>query len=87
MVGDLLEWESEMASKLDEIEKAALSLPVAERAQLVTRLVASLGDECDAEIELAWVDEAERRYRDAVDEPTAVEPAADAFRRARGALR
>jgi putative addiction module component (TIGR02574 family) len=76
-----------MASKLDEIEKAALNLPVAERAQLVTRLVASLGEEGDAEIELAWVEEAERRYQEAVEDPSVVEPATAAFQRARDALR
>jgi len=76
-----------MASKLDEIEKAALNLPVAERAQLVTRLVASLGEEGDAEIELAWIEEAERRYQEAVEDPSVAEPAAAAFQRARDALR
>ena len=76
-----------MASKLDEIEKAALSLPVAERAQLVARLVASLGEMGDAEIEVAWVEEAERRYEQAVEDPSVVEPAAAAFQRARDALR
>ena len=81
------ELETDMASKLDEIEKAALSLPEAERAQLVTRLVASLGDECDTETELTRVEEAERRYHEAVEDPSAVEPAAAAFQRARDALR
>jgi len=64
-----------MATKLEEIEKAALNLPAAERAQLVTRLVASLGEGADAEIELAWVEEAERRYQEALKDPPAVEPA------------
>ena len=81
------ELEIDMAPKLDEIEKAALNLPVAERAQLVTRLVASLGEEGDAELELAWVEEAERRYQEAVEDPSGVEPAAAAFQRARDALR
>jgi putative addiction module component (TIGR02574 family) len=76
-----------MGTKLEEIEQAALNLPAAERAQLVTRLVASLGEEVDAEIELAWVDEAERRYQEAVKDPSAVEPASAAFQRARDALR
>lgn len=76
-----------MASKLDEIEEAALTLPVAERAQLVTRLVASLGEEGDAELELAWVEEAERRYQEAIKDPSVIEPASVAFQRARDALR
>lgn len=81
------ELEIDMASKLEDIEKAALNLPMAERAQLVTRLVASLGEETDAELELAWVEEAERRYQEAVKDPSAVEPASAAFQRARDALR
>ena len=76
-----------MASKLDDIEKAALSLPVTERALLVTRLVATLGEEGDAELELAWAEEAERRYQEAINDPSAVEPASVAFQRARDALR
>lgn len=76
-----------MAPKLEDIEKAALNLPMAERARLVTRLVASLGEETDTEIELAWVEEAERRYQETVDDPSAVEPASVAFQRARDALR
>jgi hypothetical protein len=78
--------EIDMASKLEDIEKAALNLPVAERAQLVTCLVASLGEEADAELELAWVEEAERRNQEAVKDPSAVEPASAAFQRARDAL-
>ena len=81
------ELEIDMASKLEDIEKAALDLPAAERAQLVTRLAASLGEETDAELELAWVDEAERRYQEAVKDPSAVEAASVAFQRARDALR
>ena len=76
-----------MATKLEEIEQAALSLSAAERAELVTRLVASLGEEAEAEIELAWIDEAERRYQEALKDPSAVEPASVAFQRARDALR
>lgn len=76
-----------MATKLEEIEKAALDLPAPDRAQLVVRLVASLGEDADGEIELAWVDEADRRYQEAVDDPSVVEPASAAFQRARDALR
>jgi len=76
-----------MASKLDEVERAALNLPVAERAQLVTRLVATLDRETDEAVELAWIEEAERRYQEVLDDPAAAEPAASAFQRARDAIR
>jgi hypothetical protein len=82
-----VEQESDMGSKLDEVEAAALSLPVLERAKLVTRLLASLDDRSDEDIELAWIEEAERRYQEAVQDPATVEPAAVAFQRARDALR
>jgi hypothetical protein len=36
-----------MASKLKDVEEAALKLPVKERARLVTRLVDSLDGEVD----------------------------------------
>jgi putative addiction module component (TIGR02574 family) len=76
-----------MGSKLDELEAEALRLPTAERARLVSRLVASLDEQTDEEIELAWIEEAERRYREFCENPAAAEPPAEAFQRARDALR
>jgi putative addiction module component (TIGR02574 family) len=76
-----------MASKLEDVEQAALDLPVKERARLVTRLVASLEADVDEEVELAWAEETERRYQEALGDPSATEPAAQAFQRARDALR
>ena len=76
-----------MASKLDDLETEALSLPVAERARLVSRLVASLDQDADEDVELAWIEEAERRYQEVRDDPAVAEPAAAAFQRARDALR
>jgi len=76
-----------MTSKIDELEAEALRLSVAERARLVSRLVATLDQHADEEIELAWIDEAERRYQEVVASPTVAEPAAAAFQRARDALR
>lgn len=51
-----------MASKLDELEAEALSLPVADRARLVSRLLASLDEQVDEDVDLAWIEEAGRRY-------------------------
>ena len=48
-----------MVSALDELEAAALSLPMAERARLAERLIASLDE--DSEIEEAWAAEVRRR--------------------------
>ena len=79
--------EVNMASKVDELAAQALSLPVAERARLVSRLLASLDEQSDEDIEVAWVEEAERRYQEVRNDAAAVESAAAAFQRARDALR
>jgi putative addiction module component (TIGR02574 family) len=74
-------------SRVDEIEAEALNLPVADRARLVSRLVASLDEQSDEDVELAWIEEAERRYQEVRNDPAVAEPAAVAFQRARDALR
>ncbi len=51
-----------MSMTIDELEAAALELSVEERARLAERLMASIG--ADDDIELAWVEEAERRYEE-----------------------
>ena len=76
-----------MPSKFDELETEALSLSVAERARLVSRLLASLDQQADEEVELAWIEEAERRYQEIRKDPAIAEPAAAALQRARDALR
>ena len=76
-----------MPSKFDELETEALSLSVAERARLVSRLLASLDQQPDEEVELAWIEEAERRYQEIRKDPAIAEPAAAALQRARDALR
>jgi putative addiction module component (TIGR02574 family) len=43
----------------DQLEAAVLQLPASERARLAERLIASLDE--DAELELEWRTEAERR--------------------------
>ena len=76
-----------MASKPKDVEQAALDPSMPERARLVTRLVASLEGEADEDVELAWAEETERRYQEALADPSSVEPAPQAFQRARDALR
>ena len=48
-----------MSSNVEVLEAEVLQLPVAERARLVERLIASL--DADPEIEEAWAAEVERR--------------------------
>lgn len=48
-----------MSSNVEVLEAEVLRLPVAERARLVERLIASL--DADPEVEEAWAAEVERR--------------------------
>jgi putative addiction module component (TIGR02574 family) len=49
------------------IEKKALNLPLADRAKLAQRLLLSLEELSESEVEEAWLHEAERRARE-IDE-------------------
>ena len=51
-----------MSSNVEVLEAEVLQLPVAERARLVERLIASL--DADPEVEEAWAAEVERRQAD-----------------------
>lgn len=51
-----------MTRSIEKIENELLSLPQEERAFLADRLLSSLDREVLTEIDLAWVNEAERRY-------------------------
>ncbi len=53
-----------MARQIDKIENELLSLPQEERAFLADRLLSSLDHEVLTDIDLAWVNEAERRYKE-----------------------
>ena len=69
------------------IEIAALKLPVDERSRLASALLSSLEGEDAAEIERAWIDEAERRYRAYRSGKTKTTPAHVAIAMARAALK
>lgn len=51
-----------------------LKLPPAERAGVALELIASLDGSPDEDVEEAWLAEAERRQREAGDDPAAFEP-------------
>jgi putative addiction module component (TIGR02574 family) len=80
-----------MPLTLDQIEAEALKLTVRERADLAQRLFASLeGEETPedpAEVEQAWLEEAERRYRRYLAGETRPVPAAEAIANVRSRLR
>jgi putative addiction module component (TIGR02574 family) len=53
-----------VSSRIKKIEKEALQLPSHERAVLAERLLHSLDEEEDVDVERAWIEEAERRYKE-----------------------
>jgi putative addiction module component (TIGR02574 family) len=53
-----------VANDLEAITAAALALPEGQRAALLARLMESLDDPPDADVEQAWADEIARRIED-----------------------
>jgi putative addiction module component (TIGR02574 family) len=54
-----------MSARLDRLERDVLRLPVKERAFLADRLLSSLGrKDVLTDVDEAWINEAERRYRE-----------------------
>ena len=49
---------------MEKIEKEALKLPTNERASLAARLIRSLDEEEESDVEKSWIQEAERRYQE-----------------------
>ena len=69
------------------IEHAALHLPVSERAELAHKLLLSLDDMSESEIEAAWFDEAERRAGEIDQGLVRLIPSEEVSRKARDLLR
>lgn len=80
-----------MDQTLDHVTAAALQLLAAERAELASRLLASLDDAEDppltpGEWEAAWTVECDRREAELDASPSIAIPADEAFRRVRASL-
>jgi len=71
-----------MTTKLDEVIAAAMQLSIEERAQVAGRLLLSLDEPSDSELDRLWFDEAERRLREFREGSVSGIPADDVFRRA-----
>jgi len=76
-----------MANPARQVESKALKLSPPERARLARRLIASLDDEVDADAEVAWVREAERRLDELRQGKVQGRSAPSVFRKVRSALR
>ncbi|MGC8492699.1 MAG: addiction module protein [Syntrophobacteraceae bacterium] len=71
-----------MESKLDEIITAALDLNIEERAKVVAKLLLSLDEPSESEVERQWIEEAQRRLNDFRAGRVQGTPADDVFQRA-----
>ena len=79
-----------MTSRAQELLREALTLPIAERADVAAELLASLDDagaDNLAEVEAAWAAEIERRARRVIAGESAGVPWEDVRRRAEAELR
>ena len=78
-----------MSSRAQDLLREALTLPIAERADVAAELLASLDDaetENRTEVEAAWAAEIERRARRVLSGESAGLPWEDVRRRAEAAL-
>lgn len=79
-----------MSLTIHELEAEARHLSAAERAELAQRLFATLEDEepseAEADVEQAWLQEADHRYQRYLAGETQSVPAADALARVRARL-
>lgn len=76
-----------MSSHLDQLTADAMKLPLRDRVQLAQRLVSTLDDEIETNVEGLWFAEAERRLEELRSGKVQGIPAADVFRNAREALK
>lgn len=79
-----------MTPRAQELLREALTLPVAERADVAAELLASLDDaerESPAEVEAAWAAEIEKRARRVMSGESAGVPWEEVRRRAEAELR
>lgn len=56
-----------MSTDVTEIEARIRSLSPADRTELIRALIAELDGAPDADVERAWLEEAQRRYREVIE--------------------
>ena len=76
-----------MSKLLKKIEHDVLNLTSQERAFLADRLLSSLGEEALTEVDEAWIEEADRRYKDYKDGKRPGIPAHEVFAKADSMLK
>lgn len=75
-----------MGTRFDQIAAEAMKLPLRDRVRLAQRLVSSVDDQTEADVETLWVAEAERRLEELRTGKAQGVEAEEAFRKARKAL-
>ena len=71
---------------LADLTKEALSLPVEDRVVLAQRVWDSIEHFASADIEAAWLEEADRRWREIEEGKVQCQPAHEVMKRAREGL-
>jgi len=71
-----------MGTKLDKLITEALELSIEDRARLAARLLLSLDEPSESEVERLWLEEAERRINEFREGRVLGIPADEVFRRA-----
>ena len=69
-----------------ELEQALLKLSDVEKKHILRKLIADLDEERDEDVERAWLEEAQRRYKELKDGMVKAVPVAEAIARARERL-
>ena len=75
-----------MAKTIEDIENEIRSLSVDDRMHLLRDLIADLDGGMDEDVEKAWLEEAERRYKEVKEGNVELIPAEEVFARARARL-
>ena len=76
-----------MAKTIEDIENEIRSLSADDRMHLLRDLIADLDGPMDEDVEKAWIEEAERRYKDLKEGEVELIPAEEVFSKARARLK
>ena len=76
-----------MAKTIEDIENEIRSLSVDDRMHLLRDLIADLDGGMDEDVEKAWLEEAERRYKELKEGEVELIPAEEVFTQARAQLK
>jgi len=76
-----------MADALAEIEAKIRMLSAEEKVELIRALIADLDGPPDADVERAWLEEAQRRYRDIMEGKVKAAPGDQVFENLRSRLK